>query len=75
MDSYGILYGKFSQSQFILSQYFENVYRFANSWTPSSMVLAYVYVRRNFADNVTTTTRLVDNMTFADGKAYEITLQ
>lgn len=75
MDSYGILYGKFSQSQFVLSQYFENVYRLINSCTPSSKALAYIYVRRNFADNVITTTRLVDNMMIADGKAHEITLQ
>ena len=67
MDSYGILYGKFSQSQFVLSQYFENVYRLTNSWTPSSKALAYVYVRENFTDNVITTTRLVNNMAFADG--------
>jgi len=46
-----------------LSQYFENVYRLTNSWTPSSKALAYVYVRENFADNVITTTRLVNKMT------------
>jgi hypothetical protein len=39
------------------------------------MALAYVYVRGNFADNVITTTKLVNNITFADGKAYKITLQ
>jgi len=27
VDSYGILYWKFSPSQSVLSQYFENVYR------------------------------------------------
>ena len=31
VDSYGILYWKFSQSQSVLSQYFENVYRLTNS--------------------------------------------
>ena len=71
VDSYGILYGKFSQSQFVLSQYFENVYRLTNSWTPSSKALAYVSDRENFADNVITTTRLVNKMTFADGKGLQ----
>ena len=54
---------------------FRNAYRFSNSWTSSSNAFAYVYVRGSFADNVITTTRLVNNMTFPDGKAYKITLQ
>jgi hypothetical protein len=42
-----------------------------NSWTPSWKALAYVYDRENFADNVITTTRLVNKMTFADGKGLQ----
>lgn len=71
VDSYGILYWKFSQSQSVLSQYFENVYRLTISWTPSSKALAYVYVRDNFADNVITTKGLVNKMTFTDGKGLQ----
>jgi len=46
-------------------------YILTNSWIPSSKALAYVYDRENFADNVITTTRLVNKMTFADGKGLQ----
>ena len=60
-----------------LSSSVENVYRFANYWTPSSEALAGVYVRvaGNFADNVITMTRLVNNMMFANVEAYNTTSQ
>ena len=60
-----------------MSPYVENVYTFANYWTPSSKALAGVYVRvvSNFVDNVITTTRLVNNMMFANVEAYKTTIQ
>ncbi|MGA9843211.1 MAG: hypothetical protein WBP64_04270 [Nitrososphaeraceae archaeon] len=64
-------------SESTLSPYIEGAQRIANYWTPSPRALAGAYVGAvsNYADNIITTTRLVNNMMFANVEACKTTLQ
>jgi hypothetical protein len=66
-----------SSSQSTLSPYIEGAQRIASYWTPSPRALAGAYLGAvsNYADNIITTTRLLNNMMFANVEACKTTLQ